>query len=144
MHVDEVKWISHMPHVLGSFIEQRLVEGTWALGTIHKWRHSIFTPFSLLHAKMAVSPTNFYPASKKWVPPSAVGIWNATIWSPDFLKVGFQIVRFLNGFSYSLNHSKTGPFEIKTFLSGFRMVFDKMAAICPDFRSHSKSRPVTT
>ena len=31
------------------------------------------------------------------------------------------------GFSYQ-------PFEIRTFLSGFQMVFDKMVAICPDFK----------
>ena len=47
------------------------------------------------------------------------------------------------------NHLKTEPFKILTFLSGFKMFFDKMAAICLnlkwlgflDFRSHSKSRP---
>ena len=32
------------------------------------------------------------------------------------------------------DHSKTGPFVIQTFLSGFQMVFDKMAAICLDFK----------
>ena len=33
-------------------------------------------------------------------------------------------------------------FEILIFLTGFQMVFDKMTAICPDFRSHTKSRLV--
>ena len=41
-----------------------------------------------------------------------------------------------SGFSYGYgpNHLKTGPFEIQTFLFGFQMVVDKMAAICPDFK----------
>ena len=39
-----------------------------------------------------------------------------------------------SGFSYgySPNHLKTRPFEVQTFLSRFQMVFDTMAAICPD------------
>ena len=37
-------------------------------------------------------------------------------------------------YSYSPNHLKTGPFAILAFLSVFQMVFDKMAAICLDFR----------
>ena len=37
------------------------------------------------------------------------------------------------GNTYSPWHSKTGPFEIWMFVSGFEMVFDKMAAICLDF-----------
>ena len=32
-----------------------------------------------------------------------------------------------SGFSYQ-------PLEIRTFLSGFQIVFDKMAGICPDFK----------
>ena len=36
--------------------------------------------------------------------------------------------------SYSPNPLKTGPFEIRTFLSGFQMILDKMAGICPDFK----------
>ena len=47
----------------------------------------------------------------------------------------FEIQTFLrsvlkwlgSGYSSSPNHLKTGP-----FLSGFQLVFDKMAAICPD------------
>ena len=57
------------------------------------------------------------------------------------MKVGFQMVRFSNGLalalaigSYSPNHLKNGTFKIWTFLSGFQMVFGKMAAIYPDFK----------
>ena len=70
---------------------------------------------------------------------NTVGIWNPNIWNPET----FEIRTFWrsdfkwSGFSYQ-------PFEIRTFLSGFQMFFDKMAAICPDFRSHSKSRPFAT
>ena len=46
----------------------------------------------------------------------------------------FKWLGFSYGYSYSPNHLKTGPFEIQTFLSGFQMVFDKMAAICLDFK----------
>ena len=38
------------------------------------------------------------------------------------------------GYGYSPNHLKTIPFEIRTFLSRFQMVFDKMAPICLDFK----------
>ena len=37
-------------------------------------------------------------------------------------------------YGYSPNHLKTRPFKIRPFLSGFQMVFDKMAAICQDFK----------
>ena len=47
-------------------------------------------------------------------------------------------------YGYSHNHLKTRPYEIQTFLSGFHLVFDKMAAICPDFRSNAKSGPFAT
>ena len=74
-----------------------------------------------------------------------VGIWNWTIWnqetfeiwtfwSSDFKWSGFQMLGFNYGYSFSSNHSKTGPFKIRTFLSGFKMFFDKMAAICPNFK----------
>ena len=33
---------------------------------------------------------------------------------------------------------------VPTILSRFQMVFDKMAGICSDFRSHSKSGPFAT
>ena len=48
---------------------------------------------------------------------------SGTNWNPDFLKVGFQMIRFSNSRALAINHSK-----IWTFLSGFQMVFDKMAA----------------
>ena len=83
-----------------------------------------------------------------------MGIWNPTIWNPDFLTVGFQMVRFTkSGFSYGYgpNHLKTGLFKIWTFfqisndfwpngshLSGFQMVGLR------GFRSPSKSRPFAT
>ena len=41
---------------------------------------------------------------------------------------------FSYGCSFSTNHSKTKPFEIRTFLSGIQMVFDRMGAICKDFK----------
>ena len=34
----------------------------------------------------------------------------------------------------SPNHLKTGPFEIRTILSRFQMVFDQMAHIRKDFK----------
>ena len=49
------------------------------------------------------------------------------------------------------NHSKTGPFKIWTFLSGFQMVSDEMAHLSgfqmvgvPYFWSHWKSGPFAT
>ena len=35
---------------------------------------------------------------------------------------------------WCLHKVRTSIFEIQTFLSGFQMVFDKMAAISPDFK----------
>ena len=69
---------------------------------------------------------------------STVGIWNLiiqnletfeiwTFWRSDFKGSGFD-------YSYSPNHSKTRLFKIRTFLFWFQMFFDKMAAICPDFK----------
>ena len=37
------------------------------------------------------------------------------------------------------NHAKTGPFKIQTLLSGFQLVFDKMAAICRDLNGWASS-----
>ena len=39
-----------------------------------------------------------------------------------------------NGYSFSSNHSKTRPFQIRTFLWGFYIDFGKTAAICPNFK----------
>ena len=47
---------------------------------------------------------------------------------PFFKESGYNL-----SYSYGPNHSKTGPFKVWTFLSGFQMVFDKMAAIFLDF-----------
>ena len=58
----------------------------------------------------------------------------------------------ISGFQFNLNfdfhkylkstvrYKKTAT---RTFLSGFKIVYDKMAVICPDFKSYSKSRPFT-
>ena len=46
----------------------------------------------------------------------------------------FEWSGFSFGFGYSPNYSKTRPFEIQMFLSGFQMVSEKMAAVCPDFK----------
>ena len=60
--------------------------------------------------------------------------------NPDFLKVGFQMGRISYGWALALaiaivpTIKKTGPFEIWTFLSGLQIVFDKLAAICLDFK----------
>ena len=54
---------------------------------------------------------------------------SGNILNPDFLKVGFQMVGLQLWFQL-----QSKPFKIRTFLSRFQMVFDKMAAICPDFR----------
>ena len=54
--------------------------------------------------------------------------------------VGSKIQPFFKGlgfclsYSYGPNHWTTGPFEIWTFLSGFLMVFDNTAVICPGFK----------
>ena len=81
---------------------------------------------------------------------TTVGIWNPGILNIIFQMVPSSKVQASNtfSFSYGSNHSTTGPFQIRTFLPRFRMLFDKMAAICqdfkwlvPDFRSHSKSWP---
>ena len=48
------------------------------------------------------------------------------ICNPDFFKVRFQMVRFSNGRALAM--------AIAIVLSGFQMVFDKMAAICLDFK----------
>ena len=60
----------------------------------------------------------------------------------SFIKALLKIIK------RSIIHLKTRPFKIQTFFSEFQMVFEKMAAICPDFkwfgfdfRPHSKSRP---
>ena len=56
--------------------------------------------------------------------------------NPDFLKIRFQMVQFSNGLALAivLTIQKTGPFEIRTFLSGFQIVCDNMAAMCPDYK----------
>ena len=43
----------------------------------------------------------------------------------------FEWLGFSHGYSFSPNHLKTRIFKIGTHLSGFQMIFDKMAAICP-------------
>ena len=63
-----------------------------------------------------------------------MGIWNPTILNPDFLKIRFKWLGFRYGYSCSPNCSKTGPFKILMLMSRFQMVFDKMAAICPNFK----------
>ena len=56
----------------------------------------------------------------------------------DFLKVGFQMVRFSNGQALDVAIVSTirKQYHLKSrqFLSRFQMVFDKMEAICPDFK----------
>ena len=50
------------------------------------------------------------------------------------------MARFSNGWALTMaiaivpNHLKTSPFKIGMLLSGFQMVFDKIAGICPDFK----------
>ena len=39
----------------------------------------------------------------KFEKPITVGIWNLTIWNPDFLKVKFQMVRFLNVWAFAMS-----------------------------------------
>ena len=50
------------------------------------------------------------------------------------LKSGLFEGRISNGPVFKWSGFSYQPFEIRTFLSGFQMVFDKMAAICPDFK----------
>ena len=69
-----------------------------------------------------------------------LGIWNPTIWNPETFKdkISNGLVYKASGFSFSCNyvpnHSKTGPLKIRTFLFGFKMVLDKMAAIYLHFK----------
>ena len=70
---------------------------------------------------------------------NTVGIWNPTVsirtfWS-DFKWSGFQRVRL--NYTYGPNHLKTRQHKIRTFLFGFQMVCDKMAAIGPVFKWYS-------
>ena len=64
---------------------------------------------------------------------------STNIWNVDFLKVWFQMVHFLKGWALTTaiaivpTIQKPDQFKIRTFLSEFQMVFDKMA-ICPDFK----------
>ena len=54
-----------------------------------------------------------------------------TFWRSDFKWPGFSY-----GYSYSPNHSKTGPSKIRMFLMGFQMVFFyKMEAIYSGFQT---------
>ena len=46
----------------------------------------------------------------------------------------FKWLGFSYGYIYSPNHLKTRPFKMRMFLSWFQMTFDKMAAICSDFK----------
>ena len=76
----------------------------------------------------------------RWI----VGIWNVTIQNLETFNIRTFEIQISHGpffkesgynlsYSYGPNHSKTGPFKVWTFLSGFQMVFDKMAAIFLDF-----------
>ena len=63
----------------------------------------------------------------------------------------FKWLGFCNGYSYSSNHLKTGPFKIQTFCSDFKWFLKNgshfswfQIVVLPDFRSHSKSRPFAT
>ena len=52
----------------------------------------------------------------------------------NHLKSGLFEGRISNGPVFKWSGFSYQPFEIQTFLSGFQMVFDKMAAICLDFK----------
>ena len=60
------------------------------------------------------------------------------------MRLRLYILSFDVNKCYGPNLSKTRPFKIRTFLSGFQLAFGKMAAIWPDFRCHLKSRPFAT
>ena len=66
---------------------------------------------------------------------STMVIWNLTIWNPETFEIQISNGPVLkcSGFSYDYSYN---PNHLKmwTFLSGFQMVFDKMASICPDFK----------
>ena len=75
------------------------------------------------------------------------GIWNPTIgnletfeiwtfWRSDFKRTDLN-------YGYSPNHSKTRPLKIWMFLSGFQMVYDKMAALCLDFKIQTICNPTS-
>ena len=91
-------------------------------------------------------------------PHYTVGIWNLTIWNPEIFEIWafwrsvFEWSGFSYGYSYSRNHLKTGPFDIRTFLSRFQMGFlqngghfsgFQMVGL-PDIRSHLKSGSFAT
>ena len=110
----------------------------------------------LLRRKQQLSNIQFY-----WYFPFnnfkfTVGIWNLTIWNPEFLKVRFQMVRFSNGrdysYSYSPNHLENptiqNPAIFVWISSGFWQDGSHLSRfqMCGplDFRSYSKSRPFAT
>ena len=47
-----------------------------------------------------------------------------------------------SGFCLSHSFCPNQPFKIRTFLTGFLMVFEKMVAICPDFKGFWISDPI--
>ena len=64
-----------------------------------------------------------------------VGIWNPTIQNCTFWRSDFKWLGFSYGYSYSPNHLKTRPFQIRTFLSKFQMFLtNKMETICLNFK----------
>ena len=58
--------------------------------------------------------------------------WN--IQNPDFLTIKFQMDRFSKGLAMVMVLAILKLDHAKPFLSGFEMVYDKMAAICPNFK----------
>ena len=66
------------------------------------------------------------------------GIWNPTILNLETLKnLDFLISNFKglgSGYRNDPNHSKPRPLKFRALSSIFKMVFDRMVAICPDFK----------
>ena len=62
-----------------------------------------------------------------------IGIWNLNIQNSETFKFFYQIWNGLV-YSYSPDYFKTWPFKIRKFCMNFKMVFDKMAAICLYFK----------
>ena len=70
-----------------------------------------------------------------------MGIWNLTIQNPKHPKSVLFEDRISNspvfkglGSSLSPNHLKTKPFTIPTFIFKFKMISDKIAAICQNLK----------
>ena len=104
--------------------------------TFKKSWFCIFLDFKWLHFR---SPLLKKCQHKLGLPPvkhlcTTVGIWNLTIWNPEFLKVRFQKLCISNGWALAMAISLVPTIRKPGhFCQDFKW-FYKMAAIWPDFK----------